>query len=755
MLIRNSLRYVAGVAPPVYDVLVRNTEELNTAMATHGAAGNVIIALDPSGTFAPGQTFTQNPASRIYIISASPTVRAPLPSIILSACSKISFEGIDHSENTKVGLCVTVAENTDATDIYWDNSYFGGEAFDPNGDYSVTPPTARRGFDTLGTGRFRGLWKITNSSFQYLQSCVKPASMVEDNFFEGNDFDTFYDDGIHCGWTEAEPFNSFYACWNTFRRACGLEADNGGNGPHPDAIQITTNATNDDIGPRSITIEGNRVLGGGSRSEMAAFLSRSTLTHIKEPKVAGNLRVTGDGFGDDSAPGVLDVRGAYVFGNRASGLNPGSGLSTTIRVSTKTGEAKSFVGGNIATVIDATGPVTLSDNVAVANTLGAAQAQFDGPTFAPTTYDEMATKYKIKVGAPLAHLRDYVNFTTRTLNRALEPSFLGYDNFTAQVVDTVCTTPWRMLMGGGPGQTIVAGAGVEYRLADDDAGTNPTAWGSADGVADEGRYVQVRKTAASTGSTTTTATLTVAGWANSFDISTASTASFPEIDNGSTAYSVRAGIPPSTPGLTWAILACRFKHDVVGVGNQAILTQSSGSALHIEMRGGANYRVRLKSSADLNASLAMVPDTNWHTIIVAIDLTQTVATSVLKIYVDGNPVATSGTPTIPTTGTMVFNQNDFADLAVMASSTGVSIFDGKFSFAYEHWGSGAIPFDIDDSADRDKFSADLIDTGGAGLGPTGTQPKVYLNGNAAAWEAGIANAGSLGGTFAKIAGTYT
>lgn len=764
MLIRNAIQYGSGgPTPPVYDVLVHNTTELNLALDTYGAAGNVIIALDPAGTFTPGQTFTQNPASRIYIISASPTVRAPLPSIILSACSKISFEGIDHSENTKTGLCVTVAENTNAYDIYWDNSYFGGEEFDPNGDYSVNPPTARRGFDTIGTARFRGLWKITNSSCKFLQSCIKPAAMVEDNYFEGNDFDTFYDDGIHCGWAEAEPFNSFYACWNTFRRAVGLEADmNGtgevGKGPHADAIQITTNADDDAIGPDNITIEGNRILGGGSRSEMAAFLARSTLTHIKNPKVCGNWRVTGDGFGDDSAPGVLDVQGAYVFGNLASGVNPGSGLSTTARVYTKTGAPKSFIGGNIANVIDTSGPKEVGTNVALANTLGAAQAQFDGPTFAPTTYDEIATKYKTKIGAPLDHLRDYVDFTARTLDRTLEPSFLGYDNFTGQLTGAVCTTPWRKLRGGGAGRTLVPGTGVEYRLADDAAGANPTSWGTTPGVVDEGRYVQARKTASGSGSTTVTATLTVGGWANSFDITTASVAVFSEIDNGGTAYSVRSGTPPNVAGNTWLILSTRFKHDTVGAGNQALLTQGSGSAMHIEMRGGTNYRVRLKSSLDLNASLAVVPDTTWHQIIVAIDLTQTDPLEVLKVYIDGSPVSTSGTPTIPITGLMTFNQNDFADLALMGNSAaapGVSVFDGKMSYDYRHWGTGAIPFDIDDSAHRDRFSADLIDTGGAGYGPTGTQPKVYLNGNAAAYNAGIANAGSLGGTFAKTTGTYT
>ncbi|TXH51376.1 MAG: hypothetical protein E6Q97_18460 [Desulfurellales bacterium] len=151
----------------------------------------------------------------------------------------------------------------------------------------------------------------------------------------------------------------------------------------------------------------------------------------------------------------------------------------------------------------------------------------------------------------------------------------------------------------------------------------------------------------------------------------------------------------------------------------------------------------------------MAPNTSWRTVIVAVDLTKTNASEVFQMYADGSPVATSGSPTIPTSGVVTFNQNDFNDLAALGETDNGQLFDGKISFIYAHWGSGAIPFDITNAAHRDRFTADSIDSGGAGYGPTGSQAKVYLNGIAAAWDSGIANAGSLGGTFAKAAGTYT
>lgn len=753
-----------GAGGPAYDVLVHNTSELNAALAAHGVAGGVAIALDPAGTFSSGQTFTQNPAAPIRLISASAAQRAPLPSIVLDDCSKLTFERIDLGEDLTTGVCVSTGDGASATDITFDACAFWGADFDPYGDYSVNRPTFRRGFDTVGAGRMRGLFKVKNSVFHDLYSCIKPTALVDDNWFEGNDFDKFYDDGICGPWLGADAPTSIYVGFNTFRRACGLEADqNGtgeaGNGPHPDAFQMTTNDTSAN-GPRRIIYEGNRILGGGSRATMAAFLSRSTGAHVEEVKVVGNLVTVGDGFGDDAAPGLEDVRAAYVFGNRAAAVNPGASMSTSVRVYTQPGEAMSFIGGNIATAITTTGPKRLAAgddaNVALANTLGAAQGQFEGPTFNPATYAEMVEKYRIKAGAPLDHLREYVNYSAQTINRALEPAFLGFDNFLDQVEEAVCTTPWRCLIGGGDGQAITAEAGVEYRTADDAAGTNATAWTTAAGSIDEWKYVQARATAASTSSTTTTATLNVGGWPNSFTITTASAAVFPEVDNGGTARSTRAGTPSSSAGNTWLLMAFRFKHDAVGASNQAIHTHGTGgAALHFMMVGGTNYRVRLKSSGDLNASLALTPDTNWHTAIVAIDLTQTTAANVLKVYVDGAPVSTSGSPTIPTSGTVTFNQNDFNDLASWGETDNGAVFDGKKSFDYLHWGSGTIPFDITDAGARNKFTADLIDVGGPGYGPTSTQPKIYLNGNAAAWDAGIANPGSLGGTYAKSAGTYT
>lgn len=758
---------VSGQAAPKWDVLVRNDLELTAAMAAHAAAGGVTIALDPAGSYAAGRTFTQNPMARLRIISASATQAAPLPSIILSNCSKLTFENIDHSENIKTGACVTLALGKDATDIWWDKGcYFGGQPYDPKGDWSINAPTARNGFNTNGRG-LRG-FKVRHCLFRYLRNAIKLDKWTGACEIRRNYIDVFYDDGISLGWDWRDPAHGTKIWLNYITRCAGRESDqNGtgtpGNGPHTDGLQVYEyNDPASGDGLMDLEIIGNIVNDGDARGHLQMNLMRSTGTFVSRAKVAHNRRIANKG--DDFAPMHENVHSNFVFNNAVLYSDPGNPANTSTRgeIKNSPGMPKSLFAAQMSGSIVVSGDVQsgfgMNVNVPLDNTLESHQAQFEGPFPIPltATREEVISAFRLKTTATLGHLRDVIDYDTGEIVASLEPSWLGFSNFTEQEVDAVCTTSWRKLQGGGAGQSISVGAGAEYRLADDASGTNATEWGSTAGVLDEGRYVQARKAASSEGSTTVTATVTVEGWDNDFDISTASTASFYEVDNGGTARSTLSGTPTSSPGNTWLIMAFRWKHDTVSASSQAIFTHgTSGSALHFMMVGGTNYRVRLKGSGDFNASLSFTPDTNWHTGIVAIDLTKTSPTDVLKVYIDGSLIPTSGTPTIPTSGTVTFNQNSFADLASWGETDNGAIFDGKKSFDYIHWGSGEIPFDITDAAARDRFTADRIDTGGLGYGPTGTQPKVYLNGSAAAWDDGIENAGSLGGTFGKSAGAFT
>lgn len=737
-------------------VLIHNEVELAAALATYGAAGGVTLNISSTATGLDGYVFQNiNPTSRIVLRGSSASVLVPMASMRIQNSTNLRFEYIDFSENVLTGYCVgTSPEGGKLTDLEFEYCNFGGATYDVNGVVGGSAPTTRSGFD----GVFVRVL-VRNCSFSFLRNAVKPGMMHGECHIDCNMFDAIYDDNISCIWAPLDnpPHGSTFN-WNRVTRPTGLEADNGGAGPHSDAIQL---ALRKDIGAgpplNDVEIIGNEAFDGDARGSLQNVIARASTSEYRNLKVAHNRHYIRGLANDPKAPGLDDQSCGWAFNNASFHMNPGlagNGGSDAL-LNNESAGVRSFFGSNVANNISTTGRVDTEGNVILSDTVSAYQALLDGTTFNPTTLNQARSMYKYKVDGAMAALRDAVDYDARTVQLELEPGWIALESYAGQVTGAVVETAWIKLIGGPAGRSISV-TNCQYKIANDASGAGATAYTSSPGTIDAGQYLQIKTTAPATSSTTVSPRIVIGGYVNQFNVTTASVAAFDEIDNGGTAYSLFGVTPASEPDQKKMLLGFRFKHDNVGGGNQSLISQGAvGSTLHFNNQSGTNYRIRLKSSADLNASLNCTPDIGWHTVLISIDLTQTNSANVLKAWFDGVPVSTSGTPTLPSGGLMVFNPNDFANLTLFAESDGGQLFDGKSAFTWIDWGgAGYVLPDITDAAVRDKFMADLI--GPSGEGVTGSRPKIYVTGPAATYNTGlgIANLGSLSGAFTKVAGIY-
>jgi hypothetical protein len=285
--------------------------------------------------------------------------------------------------------------------------------------------------------------------------------------------------------------------------------------------------------------------------------------------------------------------------------------------------------------------------------------------------------------------------------------------------------------------------------------------------------VQVRHTTSASGSTTVTSTLTIGGYAFTFQSTTASSASFVTIDNGGTAYSSVAR-PTNETTLRKFVMAVRFNADAITT-NANILAHTAASVMRLWFPTTTAVRLQLLASTRVRLIPVHTPVVGQaRTHIITLDFTNTNAgqgcqwaTDVDGVLLNNNAgsggtfdtrsVAGSGTDY----GACTFDLTSSAGIFGSSGSWGVFgeadggglLFDGKIDFLWADWGGAGYTLpDITNATIRNRWTADLI--GANGQGPTGSTPKIYYTGNAAGWNAGLANLGTLTLPLTKQAGTY-
>ena len=366
----------------------------------------------------------------------------------------------------------------------------------------------------------------------------------------------------------------------------------------------------------------------------------------------------------------------------------------------------------------------------------------------------------------------YINHATRTTDLSLEPTYVNFSALTSQSVSTLVTSEWSRIIGG-PSTRSISITGGEWREANDAIGTGATSWTSASGTLTRGKFLQVRQTTSASNGAETVTAVTIGSAVYNWSVTTVA-AAFATVDNQGTAYSTASSISTDT-GLRKLVLAFRMKPDAV-TANASLFSDTSAATCRVWFPTTSAYRAVFWISARAQLRPVLTPDTSMKTHFITLDLTNTNAnqgcfwaTAEDGVLLNNTPGSGGFFDTRSTTGSGtdygaaslnasgtggLFGSNNQLGIFGEADGGGV-LFDGACEFFWMDWGGAGytIP-DITSSSVRNAWLSNNI--GANGQGPTGSIPKLFYTGNAAAWNAGggLANLGSLTAPLVKQAGTF-
>lgn len=639
--------------------------------------------------------------------------------------------------------------------------------------------------------------RVENCTFDTLNSAYKAAGGNTGHVeLIGNTFTRVYQDLMSIGLQHPVAPYPITIKWNFGSLPFSVAQWDAGD-PHSDFIQVFA----DDVGGagnvttadwENIVVEGNVFIDGDCRGSVQGAIIADVPSNVSYSGlrfcynfVASNVQGLG--------LALVNPKDCYVMNNAFVRYDPTNVLNATPVQARVPGIqddpgggyyafGRSVVGHNIGEGFTTDG-ISLPEvnrakysNVSLGRN-GSAIAYgdvFTNHTGSRATLAEVIAAYTPKAAytgkGPFANT-SLVNHLTRTVNLDLEPSYFYFPSQQDVTASTTATSDWSRVMGG-PATRAISVSNGEYRIADDASGTNATSWTSSSGTITIGKFVQVRHTSGVAGSVVTSTVLTIGSDSATFSTVTEGVATFNSVDNQSTAYSRFAKTGLSDTGIRKVLLVIRLKPDVV-VQNANWIAETSGSAQRLYFPTTTAWRYQAITSNRVQLRPSLTPTTNAITHFIAMDFTNVNAgegaiwTTDSTILLN-NTVGTGGTFDTRTTAG---SGDDYGEAAFDASqllgslSNHIGLFaegdgggviaDGAIEFFWMDWGDASYTLpDITDPVVKAKFTADNI--GANGNGPTGSQPKIYYTGNAAAWNdaGGLANLGSLTLPLIKQAGTY-
>jgi hypothetical protein len=607
-------------------------------------------------------------------------------------------------------------------------------------------------------------FSVLNCTFYLCQSAVKVAPNAAPSVATiiGNTADCIYVDNwsFIADASATAPAKIVLGFNRSTRPFCG---QNDPGNPHADFLQFTIGAAS--TADLEVEIYGNILANGVSRGCIEGLLCRNGGGTVGlTGRICGNLilnRTLTNGMDADNCSALLMYRNTVLRWNPTDTLNAGAvAMALGGSGGTSSLSHHALAGKNLTETIstaNSLGDLSTYPNTTVAfsNAWTNYNAVLANPSAGSTAVADLVANWAPQAGyaGQGAIGGGYVDFVGQTIDRTKEPTVAQFTGQTGIAVgSTNVTSEWSRILGG-PDTIPISIAGGEFRTADDASGTNATAWGASSGTVAHGKWVQVRQNASASGSTTTTATLTLNGYNWVFQVTTASAASFTLINNSATAWS-KVTSPSSDTNVAKVLIGMQFKMATASVTNMIlfgdalskfILQWTSASALRLTLHGSTSYRV----------SAAVTADTNLHTLLWSIDLTQATGAASSLAYLDGNSVGL--TVNNYTASTLLAMASDMAVLGLFAKGDGTTPMNGALGFLWIDWGtSGYTLPDLTSSTVRNKFTADNINlTDGSGV--TGSKPKLFYPGNSnlSSWNGTLANAGSATASLVKQAGTYT
>lgn len=437
---------------------------------------------------------------------------------------------------------------------------------------------------------------------------------------------------------------------------------------------------------------------------------------------------------------------------------------------------KNFLGDNIVEAVSSSAEIDTSHRTnlvlgaaSVSNTYSTA---YDAPATgwddldtAQKTLDAYTPKTAYAAKGPVRSSDTVTTFLDRwsgaTKSWSDLPSYVGIANKVRQTANTAVTSDWGCIHAPSGtaipisgSRTMTPGTGLEWREADDEAGTNATSWSSTAGTVTHGKFLQLRGTSPVAAATTETFTYTIGSEAFTWRVQTESNTAFPlatfdgtQIVRKSTTAWSSATSDKFTLAISWKMPTSGTDKNLLaaspsGEGRLNITARGATKKLSISMTGVGSATAIFSKDITINTA---VDDNALHTVLISVDISQATAAAGLLCYVDDvKDTAGAGTWTSP--GPFAFANSGMNPQAGGVTNTPNYI--GDLAMLWWHPG---VALDLDDPDVRNAFDAAYI--GPNGEGPmAGTAPEVFMPGVATNFESGDPNLGT-GDAWAKVIGT--
>ncbi|WP_379923395.1 hypothetical protein [Erythrobacter sp. R86502] len=229
------------------------------------------------------------------------------------------------------------------------------------------------------------------------------------------------------------------------------------------------------------------------------------------------------------------------------------------------------------------------------------------------------------------------------------PSGAHWNGLTQQPLGTLTILPLRKILNRRASQAVSVGPGTEWRSVDTDGTTQLQGWTTSAGTIQPDQFIQIRATSASVGSTVVSASVTINGFAQSVDITTAN---IPAVSLVMPSPAARFEDTANTPALTnrMTFRGKFFFPDTASIGNGDRIVSQGFNNCYVDLVGGGGpVRINLTdsagasllSSSTLRFTGGIVPAT-WLDIVFDVNIALGQATLTINGVTETYPFLTPG-----------------------------------------------------------------------------------------------------------------
>lgn len=573
------------------------------------------------------------------------------------------------------------------------------------------------GFSSPGGTSSLGFLKITNCTFSQLNEaikCVIPTGSTGYTLIEKNTFTKIYQDAISvsCGNNPGR----LDVLRNRYSLFWGRSLDPGN--PHNDTAQLRMNfPTGTTVNWKNCKVNYNVYWRGASRgSAQGPFISNAaTGIYFEGWEIKGNMFAQRG----NSAFEVSNAKDCYIWGNMHVLQNTADWATTaSMAVGPNLAAGKNFVANNISEGVTSSnaGNVIRQNNITLTpHNAASYAATFVAPDTAPNSLAAFVAAYATLSGKNAGPLYNgYVDFINYTEDQTKEGPFAAWSNQTGLPVGTLVETGYGLYRGGpDAGAIVTPTAGTELKYADDDVGTNASAWFSTPTTVVPGKYLNARTTTSASLATTVSPSFTRNGLTFSVSFTTTSTA-FAMVKNNNVGVVSRGTSLAAKTDVQKVMLAMRFRYATLSSTNVLMAGSNTSGRCEIFRSSASVMSVNVAATgsgltASGNMRFNYTMDTNWHTLIAIYDTTQATKELGLRAWLDDTEVAYDDATTQFVTGTQ-------ASLATFASNPSIGgrhgltgITDMECQWMALGWGDAADSIlDMSGQLNRNKFLKDNL-----------------------------------------------